>query len=52
MSTRPRHWLRLDSSVFWVLVGTIALIVLSFWSLDLQLGPHGQVLWGVVIAQP
>jgi hypothetical protein len=37
MSARPRHWLRLDSSVFWVLVGTIALIVLSFWSLDLQL---------------
>lgn len=37
MSARPRHWLRLDSSVFWVLFGTIALIVLSFWSLDLQL---------------
>ena len=37
MMTRPRHWLRLDSSVFWVLFGTIALIVLSFWSLDLQL---------------
>jgi phosphonate transport system permease protein len=34
---RPKHWVRLDSSVFWVFVGTVALIVLSFWSLDLQL---------------
>jgi phosphonate transport system permease protein len=34
---RPKHWVRLDSSVFWVLVGTISLIILSFWSLDLQL---------------
>lgn len=34
---RPKHWVRLDSSVFWVFVGTVTLIVLSFWSLDLQL---------------
>lgn len=34
---RPRHWLRVDSPVFWMLVGTISLVVLSFWSLDLQL---------------
>lgn len=34
---RPRHWLRLDSPVCWSLFGTVSLIVLSFWSLDLQL---------------
>ena len=34
---RPKHWVRLDSSVFWVFVGTVVLIILSFWSLDLQL---------------
>ncbi len=34
---RPHHWMRLDSPVCWSLVGTVALIVLSFWSLDLQL---------------
>lgn len=34
---RPKHWLRLNSSVFWVLTASIGLIVLSFWSLDLQL---------------
>ena len=34
---RPRHWMRLDSPVCLSLVGTVALIVLSFWSLDLQL---------------
>ena len=34
---RPRHWMRLDSLVCWMLVGTVGLIVLSFWSLDLQL---------------
>lgn len=37
MPARPRHWMRLDSSVFWVLIGTFVLIILSFWSLDLQL---------------
>jgi len=30
--------MRLDSPVCWSLIGTVALIVLSFWSLDLQLG--------------
>lgn len=34
---RPRHWMRLDSPVCWMLVGTVGLIILSFWSLDLQL---------------
>lgn len=34
---RPKHWIRLNSSVFWVLLGTTSLIFLSFWSLDLQL---------------
>ena len=34
---RPKHWVRLDSSVFWVFVGSVTLIILSFWSLDLQL---------------
>lgn len=34
---RPKHWLRLSSSAFWVIFATIALIFLSFWSLDLQL---------------
>ena len=34
---RPKHWLRLDSTVFWVLIATVTLIVLSFWTLDLQL---------------
>lgn len=37
LPTRPKHWLRLDSTVFWVLIGTVSLIVLSFWTLDLQL---------------
>jgi phosphonate transport system permease protein len=36
-ATRPKHWLRPDSTVFWVLMGTVSLIVLSFWTLDLQL---------------
>jgi phosphonate transport system permease protein len=35
--TRPKHWLRPDSTVFWVLIATVTLIVLSFWTLDLQL---------------
>ena len=34
---RPKHWLRLDSTVFWVLIATVTLIILSFWTLDLQL---------------
>lgn len=34
---RPKHWLRLSSSAFWVIFATIALVILSFWSLDLQL---------------
>ena len=34
---RPKHWLRPGSSGFWVIVATISLIFLSFWSLDLQL---------------
>lgn len=34
---RPKHWLRLDSTVLWVLIATVTLIVLSFWTLDLQL---------------
>lgn len=34
---RPKHWLRLDSTVFWVLTAIVTLIVLSFWTLDLQL---------------
>jgi phosphonate transport system permease protein len=34
---RPKHWLRLDSTVFWVLIATVTLIMLSFWTLDLQL---------------
>jgi len=36
--SRPKHWLRWDSPVCWALSATAALIVLSFWSLDLQLG--------------
>lgn len=35
---RPKHWLRPDSPVCWTLAGMLGLIVLSFWSLDLQLG--------------
>ena len=34
---RPKHWLRLDSTVFWVLTAIVTLIVLSFLTLDLQL---------------
>ena len=37
MPERPKHWLRPDSSVCWILLGILSLIVLSFWSLDLQL---------------
>jgi phosphonate transport system permease protein len=37
MPNRPKHWLRLDSTVFWVLIAIVTLIVLSFWTLDLQL---------------
>jgi phosphonate transport system permease protein len=34
---QPNPWLRWDCSVCWVTLGLIALTVLSFWSLDLQL---------------
>ncbi len=35
---RPNPWLRWDCSVCWVTLGLLVLTVLSFWSLDLQLG--------------
>jgi phosphonate transport system permease protein len=34
---RPNPWLRWDCSVCWVSFGLTVLVILSFWSLDLQL---------------
>lgn len=34
----PNPWLRWDCSVCWVTLGLVILTIVSFWSLDLQLG--------------